>query len=93
VTEQLEVVVVPIWLSEQVVPGMLNAPVPLEVKLTVPAGADFVPAAVSETIAVQMVDWLTKTDAGKQVTVVLVPRFVTVMSKKPLLGVWVAEPP
>ena len=39
--------------SVQDVPGLENAPAPEEVKLTDPVGADFVPEAVSVTVAVQ----------------------------------------
>ena len=73
---QLEVVVEPTCARVQGLPEKL--PVPLVAKLTVPPGADGVPASVSETVAVQVVDWSTATVAGVQpVTVVVVARVVT----------------
>jgi hypothetical protein len=59
---QDEVVVTPIWARVQGEP--LNVPaapaveVASRVKVTVPAGKDFVPLAVSETVAVQVLSWL-----------------------------------
>ena len=47
-------------------------------KVTLPAGADFVPLSVSDTVAVQVEPWLIATDDGTQVTEVEVDRFVTV---------------
>lgn len=58
----------------QVVPGAEKAPEPLEPKATLPAGSDFVPDAVSVTVAVQTVAWPTTTLPGTQATDVLVAR-------------------
>jgi hypothetical protein len=70
----------------------LKPPVPLEPKLTVPLGADFVPESVSVTVAVQLVLWLKATEAGVQLTLVCVERLVTTRLKKPELVSWVVEP-
>ena len=56
----------------------LNAPAPVEVKLADPVGLDFVPEAVSDTVAVQLVPWFTATEAGEQDVEVEVERVVTV---------------
>jgi hypothetical protein len=56
VTEQDELEVVPIWLSEQLVELKLPDAAGEAEKLTVPVGDDFVPESVSETVAVQVVD-------------------------------------
>jgi hypothetical protein len=53
-------------------------PVPLLPKVIVPAGFDFVPSAVSVTVAVHVVDWLTTTEAGEHDTEVQVERRFTV---------------
>jgi hypothetical protein len=60
----------------------LNAPeaVPLE-KVTVPAGLDFVPESVSETVAVQVVLSLIGTELGAHPTTVELVRLVTVRAK------------
>ena len=50
-------------------------------KLTEPAGNDFAPESVSETVAVQVELWLIATDAGEQTTVVEVVRLLTVRLK------------
>jgi len=49
----------------------LNVPVELVVKLTEPVGV-VGPAAVSVTVAAQLVAWLMATDEGVQLTLVLV---------------------
>jgi len=49
----------------------LNVPVELVVKLTEPVGV-VGPAAVSVTVAAQLVAWLMATDEGEQLTLVLV---------------------
>jgi len=51
-----------------------KAPVPPELKLTEPVGDDFVPAAVSVTVAVQVEAWFRATDAGEHETAVDVLR-------------------
>jgi hypothetical protein len=66
-------------------------PVPLLVNETVPGGNDFDPESVSDTVAVQVVAWLTTTDAGVQDTLVDVVRSVTA-SWKPVasaLPAWI----
>ena len=61
--------------------GLLKLPEPLDEKLTVPVGADLVPAAVSVTVAVQVLAWLTTTEAGEQDTLVVVVRRLTASGK------------
>ncbi len=73
-TEQDDVVVAPTWARVQLVPGAEKVPVPDEVKLTLPVGNDFVPLAVSETVAVQTDPCPTETGFGVQTTAVLVVR-------------------
>ena len=93
VTEQ-ELVNVPATPSPtrvQVVPGRLNAPAPDEPKVTVPAGSDFPPAAVSVTVAVQTLPWLMTTLAGTQSTLVEVDRSVTAIVSVPLLEAWIGR--
>lgn len=68
-------------------------PAPLELKVTVPDGADLVPASVSVTVAVQELAWLIATEAGAQLTLVDVVRLVAVILKLPALAVCVPEPP
>ena len=70
---------VPTWVNEQELAG-LNEPVavPAFAKLTEPAGNDFVPVSVSETVAVQVTESLIGVEDGKQETLVEVDRFVTV---------------
>ena len=82
VTEQLRL---PITTLHVVLP---KVPPRLLENVTVPLGADFVPAAVSETIAVHVVLLglpPTITEPGVQLTVVDVVRFVTVRLVLPLL--------
>ena len=59
----------------------LKAPAPSVVKVTVPAGADLVPEAVSVTVAVHRLPSLTATLAGVQDTLVLVVRRLTVIAE------------
>jgi hypothetical protein len=54
VSEQSDSPVVPVGPSVQL-PPLEKLPVPLEEKLTVPVGFDFVPESVSVTVAVQLV--------------------------------------
>lgn len=56
------------------VPGLEKAPGPDDPKLTEPVGADFVPEAVSVTVAVQTDAWFTATEAGEHETAVEVER-------------------
>ena len=51
-----------------------KAPVPEEENVTAPVGADFVPAAVSATVAVQVEGWFSVTGLGEHVTEVDVLR-------------------
>jgi hypothetical protein len=51
------------------------------VNVTEPAGLDFVPGSVSETVAVQVEPWLIATEFGEHDTDVEVERFVTVRAK------------
>ena len=91
-TEQLAAL--PLPLSVQLDEG-LKVPVPLLVKLTVPVGVVAPELAVSVTVAVQVVDPLTGTVPGVQLTVVLVECMaaaVTVTVVLPLLGACVLSP-
>ena len=71
----------------------LKVPVPLLVQETVPVGVIAVPAAVSATVAVQVLGWFTITVGGEQFMVVVVVRRFTVMAVFPELVAWVASPP
>jgi hypothetical protein len=51
--ELVKVSALPSETSVQVAPGLVNVPVPELEKVTVPVGSDFVPVAVSVTVAVQ----------------------------------------
>jgi hypothetical protein len=60
----------------------VNVPVEFDAKLTEPVGVMTAPAVeVSVTVAVQLVPWLTTTEAGVQATVVEVVRGLTVKVK------------
>jgi hypothetical protein len=85
VTEQEDDVAVGVP-SVQEVPGLENAPAPLEAKLTEPVGADFVPVPVSVTVAVHTLPCETTTLPGTQLTAVVVGRC-------PALKVTVMAPP
>jgi hypothetical protein len=67
---------VPTWLSEQLDELKLPEAEPFP-KATEPCGHDFAPESVSETVAVQVEPWLIATEAGEQLTLVEVVRFVT----------------
>ena len=69
-----------------------NVPVPELVKVTVPVGVIAVPVDESVTVAVHDVDEPVLTDAGLQVTLVVVVRTVTVTDALPVLVAWVASP-
>jgi hypothetical protein len=73
VTEHELVVVAPTCASAQLVPGLENAPAPLELKLTVPVGK-IAPTPESDTVAVQTVPAPTATGFGRQTTLVVVDR-------------------
>jgi hypothetical protein len=63
-------------------------------KLTVPEGRIPVPAAeLSATVAVHVLAWLITTDAGLQLTVVELDRFVAVTVSSSLLVKWLSSPP
>jgi Na+/H+ antiporter NhaA len=64
----------------QLVAGV-NVPVEFVVKLALPVGVITVPGEVSETVAVQLVPWLTTTVDGVHATVVEVVRGLTVRVK------------
>ena len=66
-------------------PVPANVQVPPGVKVTVPVGVDVVPAAVSVTVAVHDVAWLTNTVDGGHATVVVVVRKLTVTDALPVL--------
>jgi hypothetical protein len=72
---------------------LLKVPAPLLLKLTVPVGVLGVPVSVSLTVAVQVVDCPMTTDAGLQLTLVLVERLLTVTRLVPELPAWVVSPP
>jgi hypothetical protein len=63
-----------------------NEPVPPLLKLTVPVGVDDVPGDVSDTDATQVLAVPTTRDAGLQLTVTPVERFVHVVENVPLLA-------
>jgi hypothetical protein len=73
----------------------VKVPVLLVVKVTVPVGVVAPVAAVLTTVPVQLVGVLSRTDAGEQLTVVLVPCTVipTGRLNVPLLPVWTLSPP
>lgn len=65
---------------------------PLLVKLTVPVGVITVPEEESVTVAVHMVCSLRATEAGMQLTIVVVLRFPTVKLKVFELPLWFVSP-
>jgi hypothetical protein len=66
---------------------------PSAVKLTLPSGALFATESVSTTVAVHKVEPPAWNEAGEQLTLVEVERFVTVIEVVPSLGRWVVSPP
>lgn len=57
---------------------LVKVPVPATLKVTVPVGADLVPlVSVSVTVAMQELGAFSATDAGAQLTVVVVARVFT----------------
>jgi Na+/H+ antiporter NhaA len=73
----------------------VNVPVEFDVKLTEPVGVMTAPAVeVSVTVAVQLVPWLTTTDAGVHDTLVVVVRGATVRTKAEAVALpeWVGSP-
>ena len=88
-----------VMLTEQLaelVVGLLKAQLPLGVKVTVPVGAVAPDAAVSVTVALQDVAWLTTTLEGVHVTNVDVSCFgggvPTVTEVVPKLAPWFRSP-
>lgn len=73
VTEQVDVLEVA-GASVQVVELKVPDAAGAALKVTVPLGDDFVPLAVSVTVAVQVEGWLKATDEGAQLTAVEVER-------------------
>ena len=92
VTEQRLLTLFPSGTSVQVADG-LKAPVPSEVKVTVPLGLDFVPVSVSVTTAVHVVEVLIATTTGLHEIVVEVVRLFTVRGVEPELVAWTVSPP
>ena len=88
VTEQLAELPVPlsVQLAAEKVP-------PLFVKLTVPVGVVATPGVVSVTVAVQLVGLPTGTEAGVQLTLVVVGCLVAVTTVVPELPSCVVSPP
>lgn len=74
-------------------PPPLNVPALSEVKVTVPLGVVFVPAAVSVTVAVHVVELPTSTVPGEQETLVEVERLVTLTVVLPADPLCVLSPP
>jgi len=72
---------------------LLKVPVPVCVKPTVPVGVLCVPASVSLTVAVQVVETPTGTSGGEQATLVLVARLFTFRSNASLLALCVSSAP
>ena len=80
--------------SEQLAAVRLPASPAAFEKLTVPDGRMAVPAAeLSDTLAVHVLAWLMRTDAGVQVTVVELDRFAAVTVSSSLLVRWLLSPP
>jgi len=77
VTLQVAVPAVALAARVQLAAGV-KVPVELLANVTVPVGVITVPAEVSVTVAVQLVPWLTTTEAGVQATVVEVVLGLTV---------------
>ena len=84
-TEQLDVVPEPIWLRVQLIELKLPEAAPFP-NVTEPCGHDFVGESASDTVAVHVEPWLIATEAGEQLTLVAVVRFVT-PSGKPVASV------
>ena len=75
----------------------LNVPPPggtlLLLQLTVPVGAVADIGVLSVTVAVQLLGLPTGTDAGEQLTLVVVKCWTAVSTKVPELARWVVSPP
>jgi hypothetical protein len=70
----------------------LKVPEALLVQLTDPIGVRGVPGLLSVTVAVQVLGELTGTEAGAQLTAVVVERLVAVRANWPLLPEWSTSP-
>ena len=77
--------------AEEPVPARVQ--VPPGVNVTVPVGVLVVPAALSVTVAVQLVAWLIATVDGVHATVVVVVLRLTVTFVLPVLVAWFVSPP
>jgi hypothetical protein len=73
--------------------ALLNVPVLLVVKVTVPVGVTAPVPEASATVAVQVDATLSRTLAGLHATVVLLALIVDARVKVPLLPVWTLSPP
>jgi hypothetical protein len=68
-------------------------PAPLHVKLTVPVGVlTMLLGAVSVTVAVAVVAWLTTTVLGEAATVVVETHWQTLIVADPVLALWLLSP-
>ena len=72
----MDVLVVPTWVNVHEL--LEKLPLPVLENVTVPGGNDFDPVAVSDTVAVHVVVWLTTTEVGEHVTFVVVDRLTPV---------------
>ena len=79
-TEQLELEPVATERVQVALGEKLPEAAPL-VRVTEPAGLDFVPASVSLTVAVQLEPWLIATEPGEQLIAVEVVRLFAVKAK------------
>ncbi len=89
VTEQLALFAVGLPRVQVV---LVKDPVPLELSVTVPDGADGAPELVSVTVAVHVLPWFKATGFGEQLTTVEVVRKATTMVPVPVLVACTAEP-
>ncbi|HEV8340112.1 MAG TPA: hypothetical protein VGR25_10725 [bacterium] len=71
----------------------LKVPDALLPQLTDPVGVLAVPVLLSVTVAVHVLGALTGTEAGAQLTAVVVERVVAVRLNCPLLPEWLGSPP
>ncbi len=67
---------------------LLNVPVEFVVNVTVPVGVTAPVPEASATVAVQVVEVLSRTLAGEHATVVVLERMVEVTINVPLLAEW-----
>lgn len=71
----------------------LKVPAAFVLKVTMPVGVTAPAPEASVTVAVQVVDWSTVTDAGAHETVVEDALMFEVTVNDPLLPVWTLSPP